>query len=107
MWETEEGRGRDKPSNKELVSDLGVGLCLGCPVTQFLHLEPLFSAQSLLPTPKSRKEPQCKLRLNCNNNGELDRFTCDSVPGPGVGGGACCSYTVGPQTLYLSEALLG
>lgn len=39
MWETEEGRGRDGPSNEKLVSDLGVGLRLGCLVTHFLHLE--------------------------------------------------------------------
>lgn len=76
MWETEEGQGRDGPSNEELVSDLGVGLSLGCLVTQFLHLEFYSLYSSLLQTPlNSREEPRSKLRLNYNNNGELDHFT--------------------------------
>lgn len=72
--------GRDRTSNEELVSDLGVGLSQGCPVTQFLYLDPLFSAQSLLPTPNSRKEPShpppwsSQLRLNYVNHGEVDHF---------------------------------
>lgn len=65
------GEGRDRPSNEELVSDLGLGLSLECPVIQFLHLKALF-----LPTLNSREEPQSsQLRLNYNNDGELDHFT--------------------------------
>lgn len=45
-WERyRKGEGRDRLSNEELVSDLGVGLSLGYPVTQFSHLE-LYSLHS-------------------------------------------------------------
>lgn len=63
--------GRDRTSNEELVSDLGVGLSQGCPVTQFLYLDPLFSAQSLLPTPNSREEPPPSPALVFSTEAEL------------------------------------
>lgn len=45
------------------MGNLRVGLSLGGPVIQVIHLEPLFSAQSVLPTPNSRGEPLSNLRL--------------------------------------------